>query len=87
MTHESRESQVKAKHWHGIWKWVSIASAVVATVNLFLATGAIVYHSLATKEHQDEIDRIDSGTPNASEFEFIRTEADGVDPSGVNDLH
>jgi hypothetical protein len=87
MRHETRESQVKAKHWHGIWKWVSVASAVVATVNLFLATGAIVYHALAVKEHQDEIERIDSDIPMASGVEFIRTEADGIDSSGVNDIH
>jgi uncharacterized membrane protein YukC len=56
LRHESREVQVVAKHWHNIWKWVSIGSAVLAAANLFLATGAIWYHSDAVTEHQKDID-------------------------------
>lgn len=87
MTHESRESEVLAKRWHKFWKYASIASAISATAGLFFSTGAIYWHSKAEKEHQKEIDRIDEDVPLASGVEFIRTGADGIDPSGVNDIH
>lgn len=56
MRHDDREREVLAKSWHKIWKYASIASAVIATANLFLATGAIVWHANAEREHQKEID-------------------------------